>query len=100
MENGDSVAHVTVDPHEVGALATSLGVYAQNIGLELDELDARVAHLRDQWTGEAKVAYDDAKTAWTEQMVELTQFLSSIATAVGGASEAYAGYETALVQRI
>ena len=46
------------------------------IGATLDELDERVATLRDQWSGAASDAYDEAQQRSRDQLHQMNGILS------------------------
>lgn len=71
---------LTADTSSIDAFAADIIAGAER------NLDAALATLSTQWSGEAQVAYIAAQARWLDEMAQL----SAIANAAGAASRAWA----------
>lgn len=81
-------------------LAKSLAKASENIQSILDDLDAKVAPLATQWTGEAANAYQSAKASWTADMAHTNAVLSAASSAVKAGRRTYANVENGFVEQL
>lgn len=82
-------AGLHVDHAALGAAAQGLVAGARRIGARLEELDGDLAPLRDQWTGAARGAYDQAKAQWDSAVAEMVQLLAQVGQGVEVAEAEY-----------
>lgn len=66
-------AHMSVDHHAVDAALSRIDGAIDAIERELDELARRGARLREEWTGDASRAFDEAHRAWNLDLRDLHQ---------------------------
>lgn len=62
--------------------AQDLAHAVQQIGERLDQLEAELAPLRGDWTGNAQQAYLGAKATWDKAMQEMQVLLQDTSTTV------------------
>lgn len=70
------MSSISVRPQMVDSLSTDIANDAKGIGQELENLDAEVRTLIDQWDGAAQEAYHRAQNDWTTKLQEITRFLA------------------------
>ena len=83
---------IALQPDGHAESVTNLMRATDGIQGELDALDAQVAVLRDRWSGEAQLAYDQAHREWSAAMTRMREVLrdatSAAQTAGTGLAEA------------
>lgn len=75
-----------------GALDTAAGDLikaARDIEGRLDTLESELKPLQEQWTGQAKESYRQAKTTWDRAIAEMILLLSEVGGAVTTSNEEY-----------
>lgn len=75
------VGSISVRPQQVESLAASIRSNSQQIQQHLDDLDAQVKVLIDQWDGSAREAYYRAQSEWNSKIQEMNQILGQISQA-------------------
>ncbi|KFI63905.1 WXG100 family type VII secretion target [Bifidobacterium cuniculi] len=83
------VGSISVRPQMVDTLAADIRNDSQGISQELDNLDAQVKSLIDQWDGEAREAYYRAQQDWNAKIQEMNQILNQISQATSQIASQY-----------
>lgn len=84
-----AIGSFSVNPAQVQMLADNIRHGADGIQQQLDELDGKVSHLKQQWDGSAQQAYAQAQQNWNRNLAEVKQILGNIATATSEISNGY-----------
>ena len=62
---------------------------AKDIENRLDQLESDLNPLKADWSGNAKLAYDDAKKKWDAAMIEMTALLEQASRGVDSSNAEY-----------
>lgn len=84
-----AIGSFSVNPAQVQMLAESIRHGADGIRQQLEDLDNKVSHLKQQWDGSAQQAYAQAQQNWNRNLAEVKQILGNIATATSEISNGY-----------
>lgn len=79
----------------VDGLSVDINQRATGIQTRLDDMDAELQQLKENWEGEAQAAYLVAKEEWTAGMVALREILNRISGSVSDSSGLYRGADNA-----
>jgi len=80
---------ISVNHKALEAAVEAMVLKAQRIKDVLDNLDTDIRNDVNQWGGQAKVAYFDAKRNWDEQLNQMIAHLGTAAQGVNDANVAY-----------
>lgn len=83
------MSSISFRPQMVDSLSTDIANDAKGIGQELENLDAEVRTLIDQWDGAAQEAYHRAQNDWTTKLQEMNQILGQISQATAEIAQQY-----------
>lgn len=81
------------------AAAGDIASSANQIEGRLDALESELAPLRSDWTGEASMAYQQAKAKWDSAMADMKLLLAEIGSAVTNSNGDYQSTESANTSR-
>lgn len=84
-----AIGSFSVNPAQVQALAEDIRHGADGIQSRLDELDAKVSQLRQNWDGSAQQAYTVAQSKWNADLNDVRNILNQIAAATAEISSSY-----------
>lgn len=80
---------LNVEHHALDGASTDLLKAAKDIDNRLNQLEGDLAPLRTDWTGAAKLSYDQAKKTWDQAIAEMIQLLSDTGVAVDTSNHEY-----------
>lgn len=66
---------------------------------KLDAMERRMISRKDQWTGDASAAFDEARSQWEGAMNDMKNVLQDIGHTVGLSNEEYQAAEAANARR-
>ncbi|MGN0064161.1 MAG: WXG100 family type VII secretion target [Nocardioides sp.] len=69
--------------------AADVRTAARRIESRLDELESQLNPLRNDWNGNAKLAYDQAKAKWDQAMTEMIELLDRASMGVSQSNDEY-----------
>ncbi|WP_460773579.1 WXG100 family type VII secretion target [Microbacterium sp. GXF7504] len=82
--------HLEVNPARLTAAADAITAASEAIDEHLAELENAARVLRTQWTGDAEDAFTLAHVAFQDDMVQRTEIVRTISTALTKLAESYA----------
>ncbi len=88
------VSSFSVRPEQVDVLSTDIANDAKGIAQELDNLDAQVKSLIEQWDGAAREAYHQAQRDWNGKLQEMNQILGRISQTTSQIAQQYVESDT------
>ncbi len=84
-----AIGSFAVNPAQVQALSESIRNGANGIQQKLDDLDAKVSQLKQNWDGSAQQAYAQAQSKWNADLNDVRNILVQIASATAEISSGY-----------
>ena len=82
--DGIKVQHSALEEGAVNVMKAKNDIVAR-----LDQLEGDLSPLRSDWTGNAKMAYDQAKAKWDQAMQEMTLLLQQASKGVDDSRHEY-----------
>jgi len=82
--DGINVQHGRLDQGAADVMAA-----AKDIEARLGQLEGELKPLRSDWTGSAKIAYDEAKIAWDKAIEEMIVLLHNASAGVDTSNAEY-----------
>lgn len=80
---------IRVDYAVVAAAQENIQAGANRIHTTLDEMDAQLAPLAEQWTGLASNSYRTAQAEWTAALQDMNQTLNQIRALLGESAQGF-----------
>lgn len=72
---------------------------AGDIEDKLDAMERRMLNRKDQWTGDASAAFDEARSAWDAAMSDMKNVLQDVGRTVGLSNAEYQAAEARNARR-
>lgn len=91
--------NIAVGYEALDGAAATIKNQAINIEDKLDAMEKRMLNRKDEWTGEASNAFDEARADWEGAMADMKNVLQDIGHTVGLSNAEYQAAEAANARR-